>query len=1164
MAKEIKFNVKLTVDGKEQLVTATTSVKNLREVMDGAKTSADRLRGSLIKMNQVELIAQNATSALQGFADGLSTLTQESRSYSAAMTAANTMAGKGAEDFARLKGQVTELSKTLPVARDQLANGLYQVISNGVPEDNWIEYLRASAKASVGGIADLGEVVKVTSTLIKNYGLQWQDAEGIQDKIQLAAKNGVTTFEQLAQALPRVGGSAAELGVSVDELMASFATLTGVSGNTAEVATQMQAIFTALVKPSSEAANMARQMGIQFDAAAVKAAGGLQNFLASLQQSVRQYSASSGVLEQEVYGRLFGSAEALRALIPLNGKLADTFAKNVGQMRDSAGTMGDAFNTMSGTGSARLQMLKNSFSEVFDYIAGAAKDVQPYLNFGAQLGMSATGVIALTNAVRSLSLGHAALAVGTKASAAANAVWTLSGMAADTVMKMLGISSVGAAAGVTALKLAIRGLLIATGVGAAIAALTTGIELLMNATEGSTRATDEAAQSAEAAKAARQAEAEQISRTRSELAQNIAKLKEFKGSKEQERVLVQQMNNTYGQAMGYYSTVAQWYTALTKNSKAYCNQMINEIKIRRLANNIANIDQQRDELMYDDNGRKKRYSEQRKTKTDKIIKGGDPNNPEVEYKTREIAGSSPLEKAQAKYNSLGSQRNRLQSQMESLIKQNNSTNYNHYDGYSATPPTVAAPRPTATPSRPKGGKGTTNTTDGDKEKAALKGSIDWYELQLSDLRKKIQATADTDTAKSLQQQYDEMSGKLEKLKVDIGMEKPQPKEVKTAMQQLQEDLQKAQSELENAVTIDAKVKADAKVQDIQRQIDERTKGKVTIAAEAEPGYITQGSTADKRQSHANAESRINTIRQDYEIGIIGKDEAERQISELNAQLQQLGMKPVEIRLETSGFDKAFDDIRQGWGYIQDVGNGIQGISDALEGNKDAWQTITGAINGVLQVAQGIQGVVSFIDLFTTATTANTAANVANTVAQGASGAAAQANAVAQGAIVAAATPAIVANKLLAASFVQLASAEFYAAHASIPFVGFGIATSFSTAAAAIVQMLGAMAFANGGIVGGNSPTGDRILARVNSGEMILNKSQQQRLLAILSGAVRPVTLPQQTAQPVTLNVSELGGMISKQQPIFAQVDFRLQGKDLVASASNYTRIAGKSGRRTQL
>ena len=148
----------------------------------------------------------------------------------------------------------------------------------------------------MGGCADLQKVVTVTSTVIKNYGAAWTDAAAIQDKIQLTAKNGVTSFEQLADALPRVSGNAATLGVSIDELLASFATLTGVSGNTNEVATQLAAVFSALVKPSSEAAKMAEEMGIQFDAAAVKSAGGLQNFLTSLDRSVKAYAASSGVL----------------------------------------------------------------------------------------------------------------------------------------------------------------------------------------------------------------------------------------------------------------------------------------------------------------------------------------------------------------------------------------------------------------------------------------------------------------------------------------------------------------------------------------------------------------------------------------------------------------------------------------------------------------------------------------------------------------------------------------------------------------------------------------------------------------------------------------------------------------------------------------------------
>ena len=40
MAKEIKFNVKLVVDGKEQLVTATSTAEELRRVLDSAKTSS--------------------------------------------------------------------------------------------------------------------------------------------------------------------------------------------------------------------------------------------------------------------------------------------------------------------------------------------------------------------------------------------------------------------------------------------------------------------------------------------------------------------------------------------------------------------------------------------------------------------------------------------------------------------------------------------------------------------------------------------------------------------------------------------------------------------------------------------------------------------------------------------------------------------------------------------------------------------------------------------------------------------------------------------------------------------------------------------------------------------------------------------------------------------
>lgn len=376
MAKEIKFNIKLTVDGKEQVVTATSDLNEMQKSISRIRSAASDMRDALISFNQGFEVLRNVSSTFND-------LTEESRSFGAAMNAANTMAGKNGEDFAKLKDQVAGLAKAVPVAREELANGLYQVISNSVPEDNWITFLQKSARASVGGIADLGETVKVTSTVIKNYGLSWDAAGDIQDKIQLTAKNGVTSFEQLAQALPRVTGNAATLGVSIDELMATFSTLTGVSGNTAEVSTQLAAVFTALVKPSSEASKMAEQMGISFNAASIKAAGGLQNFLADLDKNVKQYAQKSGMLEQEIYGKLFGSAESLRAIGPLTGQLADKFNENISSMKDSAGTIDEAFSTMSNSGAASFQMMKNKLAEFTDGITSAMNSLMPVLNMTA-------------------------------------------------------------------------------------------------------------------------------------------------------------------------------------------------------------------------------------------------------------------------------------------------------------------------------------------------------------------------------------------------------------------------------------------------------------------------------------------------------------------------------------------------------------------------------------------------------------------------------------------------------------------------------------------------------------------------------------------------------------------------------------------------------------
>jgi hypothetical protein len=78
-----------------------------------------------------------------------------------------------------------------------------------------------------------------------------------------------------------------------------------------------------------------------------------------------------------------------------------------------------------------------------------------------------------------------------------------------------------------------------------------------------------------------------------------------------------------------------------------------------------------------------------------------------------------------------------------------------------------------------------------------------------------------------------------------------------------------------------------------------------------------------------------------------------------------------------------------------------------------------------------------------------------------------------------------------------AGSEVVKNNAKIPVVGIALAAAGLVAILALMNQL--PKFAKGGIVGGGGTSGDNMLARVNSGEMILNGSQQRRLFNAING-----------------------------------------------------------------
>lgn len=453
--------------------------------------------------------------------------------------------------------------------------------------------------------------------------------------------------------------------------------------------------------------------------------------------------------------------------------LAKVITQNVGNMNAE----------LAKTDAGKQKQLENTLGDIKEQMGALVQGIAPYVTMASQITVTITGVVKLTTSLYAATKAFGTVTVAVEAASRAKVGMTAIVRVLTATLNGETVGATTAAVATRALSAAVKGLLISTGVGVAIWLLVEAIGQLTSSSDNAAGKVDDLTEAEQRAKQAHQQTAQEIAGVRSEMDLNILKLKNFKGSKEEEKKLVGEMNTKYGEAMGYYSTVAQWYTALTKNSKMYCDQMINEITLRNLANEAANLRQQQHDILKDENGKTRTYSTKRKIKTITHVSGDDPNAPDVTIEKREEVGSSELEKAQAKYNRLRRRERVIHKRMQAMVDK--SASYVHTEGYSATPPSGTGGR--------VGSGGTTNHTPSvtDKKDDPLKGSIDWYTKAIDEKKRQLYATANEATAKSLNNEMEALQRELYFLKVRIGVEVPPPIEVKKTIKPMAEQLQES-------------------------------------------------------------------------------------------------------------------------------------------------------------------------------------------------------------------------------------------------------------------------------------------------------------------------------------------------------------------------------------
>ena len=152
---------------------------------------------------------------------------------------------------AEIGDQILKVSDKTGVATDNLTDGMYQVISAFGDSADAASILETAAKSAAAGNATTADSINLLSAVAKGYGDT--SAAAVQKAADLSfatVRLGQTSFPELAASMGKVIPLAGTLGLEQEQLFGAMATLTGVTGSTAEVVTQLKVTMQGFLSPS--------------------------------------------------------------------------------------------------------------------------------------------------------------------------------------------------------------------------------------------------------------------------------------------------------------------------------------------------------------------------------------------------------------------------------------------------------------------------------------------------------------------------------------------------------------------------------------------------------------------------------------------------------------------------------------------------------------------------------------------------------------------------------------------------------------------------------------------------------------------------------------------------------------------------------------------------
>lgn len=285
--------------------------------------------------------------------------------FDAAFRQISTLFEASDEDLAGFKESILSYASASDMAMKDITEAISAAVGSGVKWSDSLELIARAEKLAVATRADLKSATEVLVSTMNAYGIQTQDAGKVSDLFFQIIADGKIEMGDLSRSLANITPISAAAGVSLEEVGAAIAVLTAGGMQPSTAIDALRSAISNIIKPSEQAANLAAELGIEFNAAALKSKG-----LAGVLDDVAR--ATGGNTDKMAL--LFGDVTGLAAVLSLTGPQAEAFAKSIKSMGDSAGAVDAAFKKMTDSMDASVAKITNAMTVLLNRIGAPLLD----------------------------------------------------------------------------------------------------------------------------------------------------------------------------------------------------------------------------------------------------------------------------------------------------------------------------------------------------------------------------------------------------------------------------------------------------------------------------------------------------------------------------------------------------------------------------------------------------------------------------------------------------------------------------------------------------------------------------------------------------------------------------------------------------------------------